>query len=270
LAETSGPARIRALALQAVVALLFAFLVAPLGIVVATAFDASAAVAFPPESLSLRWFAALLDSPTWLRSLVNSVVVASGTTFVSLLVGVPASLAVRQYTGRTRTAVVGVVVLPLLVPGVIIGVTLLTFLSRFGLQQSYTALVLAHSLWAVPLTFSVAQATFARFDWRLHEAAMDLGASRVQAFRFVVVPEVRAGLLVAALVAFVVSLQEFVMALFLSGPDTRTVPVQAWNSLRQSLDPLVSVVSTVLLSAVVSLVLLSAVFAGLDRLATDT
>ena len=270
LAESSGLARVRSLGFQALVALLFAFLVAPLAIVVVTAFDASVTMAVPPESLSLRWFAALLDSPIWLRSLVNSVLVASGTMFVSLLVGVPAALAVRQYTGRTQTVMVGMVVLPLLVPGVIIGVTLLTFFSRFGLQQSYAALVLAHSLWAVPLTFSVAQSAFARFDWRLHEAAMDLGASRFQAFRSVVVPEVRAGLLVAALVAFIVSLQEFVMALFLSGPDTRTVPVQAWNSLRQSLDPLVSVVSTVLLLAVVLLVLLSAAFAGLDRLATDT
>jgi ABC-type spermidine/putrescine transport system permease subunit II len=72
------------------------------------------------------------------------------------------------------------------------------------------------------------------------------------------------------LVAFVVSLQEFVMALFLSGPDTRTVPVQAWNSLRGSLDPLVSVVSTVLLVAVVLLVVVGGSVVGLDRLATDT
>jgi ABC-type spermidine/putrescine transport system permease subunit II len=157
-----------------------------------------------------------------------------------------------------------------LVPGVIIGVTLLTFFSRLGLQQSYPALVLAHSLWATPLTFSVMQSTFARFDWQLHEAALDLGASRPRAFLYVVVPEVRAGLAVAALVAFIVSLQEFVMALFLSGPDTRTVPVQAWNSLRQSLDPLVSVVSTILLFAVVLLVLLAGALAGLERLATET
>lgn len=250
--------------------MLFAFLIAPLTIVVATAFDASTAVAFPPKALSLRWFAALLDSPIWLRSLANSVLIASGTTVVSMVVGVTAALAVRQYTGRARTVIVSFAVLPLLVPGVIIGVMLLTFFSRLGLQQSYPALVLAHSLWATPLTFSVAQSTFARFDWRLYEAAMGLGASRARAFFAVVVPEIRAGLLVAALVAFIVSLQEFVMALFLTGPDTRTVPVQAWNSLRQSLDPLVSVVSTVLLLAVAVLVLLAGALTGLDRLATDT
>jgi ABC-type spermidine/putrescine transport system permease subunit II len=158
----------------------------------------------------------------------------------------------------------------LLVPGVIIGVTLLTFFSRFGLQGSYLALVLAHSLWATPLTFSVLQASFARFDWRQREAALDLGAGPARSIVAVVLPGVRPGLVVAALVAFIVSLQEFVMALFLSGPDTRTVPVQAWNSLRQSLDPLVSVVSTLLVVAVLGLVVVASLVAGLDRLATDT
>lgn len=253
-----------------VVAVAFGFLVLPLGIVVATAFDASSAVVFPPTTLSLRWFGELVASPTWLRSLANSLLVAAGTSALSMLVGTTAALGVREYDGRLRTGLVGLALLPLLVPGVVIGVTLLTFFSRFGLQQSYTAIVLAHSLWATPLTFSVMQSAFARFDWRLNEAALDLGASRRTAFRTVVVPEVRAGLVVAALVAFILSLQEFVMALFLSGPNTRTVPVQAWNSLRQSLDPLVSVVSTILLAAVVLLVLLAGALAGLERLATDT
>ena len=267
LAET---ATARGWLFRGIVAALFGLLVLPLAIVVATAFDASSAVVFPPTELSLRWFGELLASRTWLRSLANSLLVATGTSALSMLVGTTAALGLRGYTGRFRSGLVGLALLPLLVPGVVIAVTLLTFFSAFGLQQSYLALVLAHSLWATPLTFSVMQSTFARFDWQLHEAAMDLGAARFTAFRTVVVPEVREGLVVAALVAFIVSLQEFVMALFLSGPDTRTVPVQAWNSLRQSLDPLVSVVSTILLAAVLLLVLLGGALAGLDRLATDT
>ena len=262
--------RLRRWLFRAVVAALFGLLVLPLAIVVSTAFDASSVVTFPPTALSTRWIGELFRSPTWLRSLLNSLVVASGTTLVSMVVGTTAALALQGYDGRFRTVVVGLAVLPLLVPGVIIGVTLLTFFSRFGLQQSYAALVLAHSLWATPLTFSVMQSAFARFDWRLHEAALDLGASRVKAFRTVVVPELRAGLAVAALVGFIVSLQEFVMALFLSGPDTRTVPVEAWNSLRQSLDPLVSVVSTILLAAVVLLVVSAGALVGLDRFAAET
>jgi len=255
---------------RTVVAVLFGLLVLPLGIVVATAFDGTGAVVFPPVELSVRWFVALLDSPTWLRALSNSLVVAGGTSVLSTLIGVTAALGVRRLGGPFRTVAVSLAVLPLLVPGVIIGVTLLTFFSQFGLQQSYLALVLAHSLWATPLTFSVMQAAFARFDWRQYEAALDLGAPPVRAFVGVVVPGVRASLVVAALVAFIVSLQEFVMALFLSGPSTRTVPVEAWNSLRQSLDPLVSVVSTLLVVAVVALVLVAKTMTSLERLARDT
>ncbi|RXK50438.1 ABC transporter permease [Halorientalis pallida] len=252
------------------VGLSFAFLALPLVLVVATAFDASGSVVFPPEQLSLAWFLQFPGEPLWVRSVANSLVVATGTMGVSTAVGTAAALAVRRLGGRRRTAVVGLAVLPLLVPGVVIGITMLTFFSRFGLQQSYLALVIAHSLWATPLTFSVMQATFSRFDWRLHEAARDLGAGPTRAFATVVVPNVRAGLVVAALVAFVVSLQEFVIALFLTGPDTRTVPVQAWNSLRQGLDPLVSVVSTILIVAVTLLIVVAGVLVGLDRLAADT
>ncbi len=261
--------RLLGLAGRALVAALFAALVLPLGVVVATAFGASGTVTFPPRELSLRWFRALLGSPTWLRALANSLVVAAGTSLLATTVGVAAALGLRDVGGRARSAVVALAVLPLLVPGVIIGVTSLTFFSRFGLQQSYLALVLAHSLWATPLAFSVVQASFARFDWRLHDSALDLGATPTRAFVAVVAPNVRAGLAVAALVAFVVSLQEFVIALFLTGPDTRTVPVEAWNSLRQSLDPLVSVVSTLLLVAVVVLLLVAGALAGVERLATD-
>ncbi len=255
---------------RAVVAVLFVLLVAPLAVVVATAFDASGSVVFPPGALSTRWFGALLASSPWLRALSNSLLVATGTSLFATAVGTTGALGVRRLGGRFRSAAVALAVLPLLVPGVIVGVTLLTFFSRFGLQGSYPALVLAHSLWATPLTFSVMQAAFARFDWQLHEAALDLGARPTRAFVAVVVPEVRASLVVAALVAFVVSLQEFVMALFLSSPDSRTVPVRAWNSLRGSLDPLVSVVSTLLVVAVVVLVLAAGALAGLERLATDT
>jgi ABC-type spermidine/putrescine transport system, permease component II len=113
------------------------------------------------------------------------------------------------------------------------------------------------------------RATFSRFDWHVRDAALDLGASRVRAFREVVAPNVTAGLAAAALIAFVVSLQEFVMTLFLSGRGSRTVPVKAWNSLRNSLDPLVSVTSTLLVVTVLLVVVAAGVAVGLDRIARD-
>lgn len=248
----------------------FAFLIAPFVIVAGTSLDASGAVVFPPSGVSLRWYDALLSSPDWIRAARNSLIVAGGTTVLSTTLGVGAALGLRSVDSRSATLVTGLALVPLLVPGVVLGVALLVFFSRLGLQQQVPTIVAAHSLWATPLTFSVMRATFARYDWRLRDAALDLGASRPRAFLAVVVPNVRAGLLAAACIAFVVSLQEFVMTLFLSGRGTRTIPVMAWNSLRNSLDPLVSVTSTLLVVTVLLVVLVVGVTAGLERVARDT
>jgi len=248
----------------------FAFLVAPVVVVVATSVSATNTVAFPPEGLSLRWYGALFASEQWMRAIRNSLLVAVGTTLFSTTLGILAALGTRRMDGRAADIVAGVAVVPLLVPGVVLGVTLLVFFSELGRQQELWTIVAAHSLWATPLTFSVMLATFARYDWQLRDAALDLGATRVRAFREVVVPNVRAGLFAAALIAFVVSLQEFVMTLFLSGRGTRTVPVVAWNSLRNSLDPLVSVTSTLLVGAVLVVIAAVGAAVGLDRVARDT
>lgn len=248
----------------------FAFLLAPFVVVAGTSLDASGAVVFPPSGVSLRWYDTLLSSPDWIRAARNSLIVAGGTTMVSTTLGVGAALGLRNVDSWPATVVTGIALVPLLVPGVVLGVALLVFFSQLGLQQQIPTIVAAHSLWATPLTFSVMRATFARYDWRLRDAALNLGASRPRAFLEVVVPNVRAGLLAAACIAFVVSLQEFVMSLFLSGRETRTIPVMAWNSLRNSLDPLVSVTSTLLVVAVLLVVLAVGVTAGLERIARDT
>ena len=111
------------------------------------------------------------------------------------------------------------------------------------------------------------QSVFSRFDWALRDAGRDLGADPVRNFVHVVFPGVRNGVFIAALIAFIISLQEFIMALFLSGNDTQTIPVLAWTTLRQSLDPMVSVVSTFLILASTAAILVTAALMNLEWLA---
>jgi ABC-type spermidine/putrescine transport system permease subunit II len=255
---------------RAGIGVVFVFLLAPIAVVLTTSFAETGSLSFPPEALSLRWYGEFVASSRWRRATLNSLVAAGGTTLLATAAGTTAALGVSDLDGGREAAVLGLAVLPLLVPGVVLGSSLLVFLGEFGLQQSYLAVVAAHSLWATPLAFSVVRAALSRFDPRLREAALDLGAGPGRAFFEVVAPNIRSGLFAAALIAFVVSLQEFIMTLFVSGPDTRTVPVLAWNSLRGSLDPVVSVVSTLLVVAVVAAVVVGALVAGLERLATDT
>lgn len=250
--------------------LVFGFLFAPVVVVAITSVGDSVSLSVPPAEFSTRWYTEFLGDGRWQRAALNSLLAAVGTTVVATVAGTTAALGVSNLRSRSETAVVGLAILPLLVPGVVLGSSLLVFLGEFDLQQTYVAVIAAHTLWALPLAFSVVRASLSRLDPQLREAALDLGASPTRAFIHVVAPNIRAGLLAAALIAFIVSLQEFVMTLFVSGPDTRTVPVLAWNSLRNSLDPIVSVVSTLLVGSVVAAILLVAAVIGLERLATDT
>jgi putative spermidine/putrescine transport system permease protein/spermidine/putrescine transport system permease protein len=112
-----------------------------------------------------------------------------------------------------------------LIPPVVLGVSLLVYFSEVGLQSSYVSIVLAHTLWATPLVFFVVRSVFSRFDWELRDAGMDLGASPLRTFYYVTLPGVRNRIVVSALLAFIISLQEFIMALFLSNYATQTIPV---------------------------------------------
>ena len=259
--------RVKIAAFRAGYGAIFAAMLLPLVIVIATSFSASGNLQFPPEGFSLRWYGAFFADIQWLRAFDNSLVIGIGTTILATVMGVTAAFGLEARKGRLGELLTPVVILPLLIPPVILGVTLLVYFSRLGLRSSYLGIILAHSLWATPLVFFVMQSVFQRFDWELRDAGMDLGANPIRVFLYVILPNVKNGILVSALLAFIISLQEFVIALFLSNYQTQTIPVLAWNSLRQSLTPTVSVVSTFLILISVGGLLVAALAMNIDFVA---
>lgn len=251
---------------RAIYAAMFAVMLAPLVIVVSTSFSSASYIAFPPEDLTLHWYGEFAEDTAWLEATENSLIIGVGTMIFSLFLGTTAAFAIQGIDSRWADWVVPIILLPLLIPAVVIAVALLMFLSRFDLQQSYLGIILAHSLWSTPLVFFIMQAVFSRFDWALKDAAMDLGASPSRTFVEVILPGVKHGLVASALVAFVISFQEFIMALFLSGHATQTIPVLAWVTLRQVLNPLISVVSTLMIVAVILLLIPASIALGFERL----
>lgn len=243
------------------------FMMLPLLVVISTSLTSSGFLHFPPKEPTLKWYNVFLESPSWIQAFKNSLIIATGTMFLSTAVGLMAAIGLRGASQRIQGMVVPLLLLPMIVPGVVLGVTLLMYFSRFDLQQTYTGVVLAHTLWTAPLVFFIMQAVFSRFDWQIREAAMDLGGRPLRVYLEVVFPGIKDGIFTAALIAFILSLQEFLAALFLTGPDTVTVPVLAWNSLRNQLDPLVSVVSTLLILAVIIVLIPASFVYGFDRLA---
>lgn len=245
---------------------LLALMLLPLLVVVVTSFSGTGRLAFPPESYSLVWYGEFLESVRWLDAFTNSIVIGVGTALVATLLGVMGAFGQEIDDGSLGTVLAPLVLIPLLIPPVILGITLLMYFNEVGLRGSYASIVLAHTLWATPLVYFVMRSVFSRFDWQQLDAAQDLGAGPVQSFLHVVLPNVKHGIFVGGLLAFIISLQEFVMALFLSTPSTETIPVLAWTEIRQALDPMVSVVSTFLIVISVVGILLAVVATNLEWL----
>lgn len=242
------------------------FMLLPLAVVVVTSFAESGRLLFPPENYSLVHYRAFLEETRWLSAFDNSLLVGVGTTIVATTLGVTAAFGHELDDGRTGRVLAPLVLVPLLIPPIILGISMRVYFVKAGLNASYLSIILAHTLWATPLVYFVMRSVFSRFDWQLLDAARDLGAGPIQSFVYAVLPNVKHGIFVGALLAFIVSLQEFVMALFLSNHTTETIPVVAWTTLRQSLDPMVSVVSTFLILISLAAIVVAAIATNLDWL----
>jgi ABC-type spermidine/putrescine transport system permease subunit II len=246
---------------------MFLVLLAPLVVVITTSFAKISILQFPPEQFSLRWYTEFINSPVWLTAVENSIIVGSGTIVLSTSLSLLAAFGIRQSDSKWLERLVPLTLMPLFLPPVVLGVALLAFFGSYSLHQTYGSIIVAHALWATPISFLILQSVMTQVNWGLQDAALDLGASPLRTKFEVIFPQIKEGLFASALIAFIISLQEFVMALFLSGHDTRTIPVLAWTAISQMLDPVVNVVSTILIAILVVGLVLSAFSIGLNRIA---
>lgn len=202
----------------------------------------------PPQGeWSLRWYRQFFASPQWTAGLANSLVVATLSVAGSLAGGVGTALAALRYHFRGKRLLGFAVLLPLFLPGVVLGMALLPFVRLIGLWGTRVSLAAAHSLWSLPVVYLVVRAALDDLDPDLERAARGLGAGPLQTFLAVTVPVISPALLTGAAMAFVMSLNEFIIALFLCTPAIETLPKIIWPSLRYTLTPLVAAASGVTL-----------------------
>ena len=243
------------------------FLLAPIVIVFITSFTAGHYIAFPPKlPLGLTWYEEFFASERYFGAFLNSLLVGALTMLLSLALGLTAALGYTRRRFKGRTAVYYLILSPFLMPAIILGISLLLSLGSFGLQGSYLALVLAHSLWAAPLVFLIMVAVLQGMDPALRDAAMNLGAGPVRTFFEVTLPMARAGVISSALLAFVVSFHEFAMALFLTSPSTQTLPVVIWTSLRFEVRPVIAAVDSIMIGMVMLALLVIAKLIGIEKI----
>ena len=211
-------------------------------------------VALPTDRISFRWYEQFFGDFRWMSALTNTLVVAGLTMTISVPVGLLAAITFTRYHLRWRAAANTAIMLPLFVPAVILGLASLTFHRMIGIWGTVLSLAIAHSLWAIPLVFVVLKGTLQGVDRSVEEAAAGLGANPLRVFWEVTLPRVAPGVFVGVLFAFIISVNEFIMSLFLATPRTRTLPVAIWPQVRYLLTPIVAAASSVII--LITLVLL--------------
>jgi len=253
--------------LTVTVVLAYAFLLAPIVIVVLAALNSGAYLRFPPEGLSFRWFAAFAHSRSFVRSLRFSLELAAIVTVIATVIGTMASLWLVRFSGRLRTALRVLFVSPLAVPGILTGIALLIFFYAVGWGRSgFLGLVVGHTLISVPYVFLIVTAVLMRFDQSLEEAARNLGAGAFTTFRRVTLPLIKGGIISGAIFAFVTSYDEFNISLLLSGVGMVPLPIQLFDYLRFSFDPTAAVAGTISIAMALCVVLITQRLVGLESL----
>jgi ABC-type spermidine/putrescine transport system permease subunit II len=233
--------------------LTLAALLSPLVVALWVSFSPDELLRPPLAEWSLRWYRQFWREPRWQDAVVNSLVVGLGSVLVALATGVPLAVALVRHRFRGGRALSGLVLAPLCVPPLVLGMGLLPLMHALGLWGTWPALMLAHGLVGLPIVYLTTRAALEGVPPELEEAARGLGASPWQTFWRVTGPLVRPGVLAGAALAFVLSLNESVITLFLAAPETETLARVIWPELRYSLSPLVAVASGLTLAATLAL-----------------
>jgi putative spermidine/putrescine transport system permease protein len=228
-------------------ALVLLFLAAPLFVVVPAAFNDSSLLQFPPRAWSLRWFREFFDSASWTGAAWTSLKVAVIVSALATLLGLGLAIILDRFDFPGRSVLRALIMAPLVVPVVVIAVGLYYVYLRIGLNGSILGLVLGHTVVTLPYATVVIGTSLKEIDRRLENAAVGLGASWPRAFVEVTLPLIAPGLVVSALFGFLISFDEVVIAIFVTGPETMTLPRRIWDGIRFDLNPTIAAVATLLI-----------------------
>jgi putative spermidine/putrescine transport system permease protein len=239
---------------RAIVVLLYAFLLAPIAMVVLTSFSNDAYLAFPPHHWGFGGYAALLRNAAFQSGLETSLILGCAVTLLTLAVGTAASYALARLRFPGQGALLALFTAPLLLPTIVLGLALLLVFSQLGLLATFPGLILGHSLVAMPYVVRLMLTAIRGVPSAVEEAAATLGAAPAVVFYRVTLPLMRPALIAAAALAFLASFDEVVISLFLVGPRLTTLPIAIFRYVQYHADPQVSALSVVLIAITVALI----------------
>lgn len=242
--------------------LILAFLVLPTLIVVPISFSGSEMLEFPPRSLSLRWYANFFGSADWMAALRTSLILGGLTAAISVPGAFLACFAMDRLAGRLARGLYVFAVAPSVVPGILLAIGLFFVLSKLHLLGTLGGVLIGHVTLAIPVAVIILYPATRRFDAAQLQAARSLGAGWGRAILGIMLPQLKLSLISAALMAFLTSLDEAVISIFVSSGANTTLPKLMFISLRDQIDPTIAAISTLWTGLVVAVVL---IFAGQQK-----
>lgn len=233
-----------------------AFLFLPIPILILYSFNAGRQVTHW-EGFSLKWYAAAFaDRSVWL-GVRNSLIIATASTTISTVLGTAAALVLGKYTFRGRLLFQSLIYIPVILPEIIFGLSLLVLFVFIRMPLGFMAVICSHATFSMSFVALIVLARLHRFDWRQEEASLDLGATRAQTFFRIVLPEIAPGIMSGAMFAFTMSLDDFISTLFTANASSGTLPLRIYALVKYGITPELNAVSTLLI-----LVTLGALWAG--------
>lgn len=230
--------------LWGVIILIVLYVLAPIAIIVITAFSSDAFLHFPPSGWSLRWFEEFFNTSHFIDSSVLSIELAAIASCVAVVGGVMAALGLATESFRGSETIRTLIVAPFVVPSVVLGLALLIFFSNLGIGGSLLSLVIAHIVITFPYVVRIVSAGLQAYDRSVDVAAASLGASPWIVFRTVTMPLMKGSIIAAVIFAFITSFDEVTTTLFIIGTSTATLPTRVFTYVEYNSDPLIAAIST--------------------------
>jgi spermidine/putrescine transport system permease protein len=252
------------LTLSAWTAVVFAFLYLPIGVLVAYSFNTSR-LNIVWEGFTLRWYRDVWAHTPLMRALQNSLIIASVTTALSVVLGTLGAWLLHRYRFRGARALQTLVGLPIMMPEIVMGVSLLVMFATLSLPLGFTTVIIAHVTFCFPFVLLAVRARLAGLDPALEEAALDLGATPLRAFWLVIIPALRPAILAGALMAFTLSMDEVIVTYFTASPASATLPLRVFGMAKVGLNPMLNALSAMLIVATVAIVIFSERLKKLSR-----
>jgi putative spermidine/putrescine transport system permease protein len=246
--------------------LVYAFLAAPLIIVIISSFSPSACLKFPPDEFSIKWYLNIFNGYGFERGFIYSLILACVTTLIDIIIGVAGALCIAKYNFRGKEFLTNFFTSPMFLPGITFGFVLLQVfsISLFQTMPAFVKLMIGHCVIILPYIMRNVISVSIGFNWKLEEAAQSLGATALQSFNKITFPLIKPGVIAGGLLAFLFSLDDATLSAFLTNPKFITLPVRMLSYMEYAFDPTLAAISTVLIIMSVTTIILVEKYIGLD------